>query len=69
MRSVWRDLNENDVDYIPRCSKCGTYKTDYYVGTEKHNNLKVHWFFTGIYCVSCIIDNLYDDTRNLKERP
>jgi hypothetical protein len=51
-RSVWRDLDRKNTQYVPRCSKCGGFKED----------LKEHWFFTGIYCVLCIRYTLYDDT-------
>ena len=51
MRSVWRPAS-SDV-YVPRCSKCGGYKED----------LKSHWFFTGMYCVDCIRYTLYDDVK------
>lgn len=52
MKTVWRDLDAEDLVYVPRCSRCGTFK----------DQLKVHWFFTGIYCVTCIRLTLYDDT-------
>lgn len=55
-RSVWRDVSDDTV-YVPRCSVCGKWKTA----------LKAHWFFTGVYCVGCIQDILYDDARTLSE--
>ena len=55
-RAVWRDAS-NDTMYVPRCSICGKWRRD----------LKTHWFFTGIYCVGCIQDILYDNCRTLEE--
>lgn len=53
--SVWIDVKEEDTDYIYRCSSCGGYKEE---------DLKRHWFFTGLYCVLCIRYKLYDDTKD-----
>lgn len=53
-RKVWVDAR--DI-FVKRCGFCGHYK-------EK---LKEHWFFKGVYCVSCIQDVLYDNARNLEE--
>lgn len=58
-RSVWRDANPDDCYYVPRCSNCGRFRSD----------LKEHWFFTGMYCVPCIQDRLYDNGRTIKELP
>ena len=55
MRTVWRDA---DLDtYVPRCGSCGKFK----------KLLKQHWFFSGIYCIECIQDILYDNARTLEE--
>lgn len=54
MRSVWRDVDTKEVIYVPRCSKCGRFK-----GT-----LKAHFFFTGLYCIDCIEENLYGGYRS-----
>ena len=54
-RSIWIDYRA-DV-YRDRCGFCGKFK-------EK---MKEHWFFSGVYCVSCIQDVLYDDARTLEE--
>lgn len=56
-RKVWRDVLAEDHDYVPRCSRCGYFKKKF----------KMHWFFTGIYCIACIQDVLYDDARTLEE--
>lgn len=56
MRSVWRDA-DSTTPYVPRCSICGKFK----------EVLKRHWFFTGLYCIGCIQDILYDDARTLEE--
>ena len=55
-RTVWRDLGK-DEEYVPRCSFCGKYK----------KLLKVHWFFTGVYCIACVQDVLYNNVRNIAE--
>ena len=57
MKTVWRDADFKgpEIDYVPRCSKCGSFKED----------MKVHWFFNGLYCVLCIKLRLYDDVRNI----
>lgn len=61
MSSVWRDFQARTSDYIGRCSKCGKYEP----ALKKQNiKLKVHWFFNGVYCESCIQDILYDNTRS-----
>lgn len=57
MRSIWRDAVIDDLPYVPRCSCCGKYK----------KKLKVHWFFTGLYCIACIQDVLYDNCRTVDE--
>ena len=57
-RTVWRDYDKvRDDVFVPRCGKCGKYRSD----------LKVHWFFRGPYCVGCIQDILYDNARNIGE--
>ncbi len=60
-RSVWRDFEARTDTYVGRCSKCGTWNKKGKV------QLKVHWFFNGVYCVSCIQDILYDDARTMEE--
>ena len=57
VRSVWRVLNSEDHDYVPRCSFCGYFKKE----------LRAHWFFTGLYCRSCIQEVLWNDVRTFKE--
>lgn len=58
MTAVWRTLEDkNDTVYVPRCSKCGTFKEP----------LHIHWFFTGLYCRNCIQYKLYDDTRTIED--
>ena len=56
-RSVWRDADLETCPYVARCSKCGRYK----------KVLKRHWFFTGMYCVQCVQEVLYDNARNFEE--
>jgi len=53
VHSVWRSVDKRLTAYVPRCSKCGGFKED----------LKEHWFYSGIYCVDCIRYTLYDDTK------
>ena len=48
-KTVWRDFKPRTDVYVPKCSFCGRYK-----GT-----LKIHWFFTGVYCIDCIEEGLY----------
>jgi len=56
--NVWRAYEkEGDGIYVPRCSKCGTFKEP----------LHVHWFFTGLYCRNCVQYKLYDDCRTLED--
>ena len=57
MSAVWIPLVEGV--YVPRCSKCGRFKSQ--------SKLYTHWFFTGVYCVSCIQDRLYNNVRTIKE--
>ena len=58
MKSVWRDAHEGDFAvFVERCSRCGRYP----------KVLKVHWFFRGLYCLRCIQDVLYDNSRNVSE--
>lgn len=56
-RTVWRIVDKDSHEYVPRCSNCGYFKKE----------LRMHWFFTGLYCVACINDVLYDNARNLEE--
>lgn len=53
MKTVWRNVPKDPAPYIRRCSRCGSYAEE----------LKEHWFFTGLYCVLCIRFTLYDDTK------
>jgi ribosomal protein L34E len=55
-RTVWHEYDKNG-EYVPRCSFCGRFKS----------KLHVHWFFTGVYCVSCVQDVLYDNARTIGE--
>ena len=55
--SVWRIMKKDEHGYVPRCSWCGKYVKE----------LRVHWFFTGLYCVTCIQDILYDNVRTIGE--
>lgn len=59
MSSVWRKLERgtNDTQYVFRCSKCGKFR----------KSLWKHWFFTGLYCIACIQDILYDNARKIEE--
>ena len=58
-KSVWRIFNSkrDGVMYVPRCSVCGTFKEE----------LRIHWFFTGMYCRDCIQYKLYDDMRTVED--
>lgn len=56
-RTVW--LIPNLDIFEPRCGRCGKYKDK--------EDLREHWFFNGIYCVTCIIDILYGNVRTLEE--
>ena len=55
-RPIWRDA---DPVYVRRCGRCGFYVPD--------GDLKEHWFFSGVYCVRCIQEVLYDDIRTVEE--
>lgn len=57
--TVWRlfDKKRDEVPYVERCSKCGTFKEP----------LWIHWFFTGMYCRNCIQYVLYCDYRTLED--
>lgn len=59
IRTVWRvfDKKKESTPYVPRCSKCGTFKED----------LHIHWFFTGMYCRACIQYVLYCDFRTIED--
>lgn len=50
-RSVWSIVRPDETDYVMRCSFCGKF------GQE----LRRHWFFTGLYCLNCIRIVLYGD--------
>ena len=57
-RTIWRDVEiTDDEGYVHRCSFCGKIK----------KKLKAHWFFTGLYCMNCILEVLWNDTRSWKE--
>ena len=56
MRSVWLEVPN---DYVERCGKCGKHR--------HIENLRMHWFFKGVYCLNCIIDVYYDDTKSMRE--
>jgi RimJ/RimL family protein N-acetyltransferase len=58
VKTVWI---KPDSQYLNRCSRCGKYR--------KEDELREHWFFRGVYCLTCILDVLYDNCRNLEERP
>ncbi len=55
-RNVWTMAEVDDI-YEPRCSFCGKYR----------RRLMFHWFFTGLYCINCIHEVLYDDARSLND--
>ena len=55
-RTVWRSAADEEI-YEPRCSYCGQWR----------RNLMKHWFFTGLYCIRCIHECLYNDVRNVDE--
>lgn len=57
IRKVWTDVVESDSWYVHRCSFCGKYK----------KRLKEHWFFSGVYCMNCIMDVLWDNCRSTEE--
>jgi hypothetical protein len=59
MNTVW--IKADCTYFEPRCGHCGKYR--------KEEELRHHWFFNGIYCVTCIVDILYDNCRSLEERP
>ena len=54
---VWRERLESDHGYVHRCSFCGKFK----------RVLLAHWFYTGLYCVACVNDVLYDNARKYQE--
>ena len=56
--SVWTKVKEGDTDYVQRCSHCGRYWKE----------LRKHWFYTGLYCVACIQDVLYDNAYTVDEK-
>ena len=56
-RKVWRVVYPAEHDYVHRCSVCGKFKSQ----------LRMHWFFTGLYCVACIQDILWDNCRTMEE--
>lgn len=58
--SVWAEPTDADLAlYVQRCSCCGRVKP--------RRELRVHWFFTGMYCITCVLVVLYDDARSEKE--
>lgn len=57
MRSVWTVVRDGDTPYVHRCSCCGKFWKE----------LRCHWFFTGLYCIACIQDVLYDNCRTVSE--
>lgn len=61
MRKIWTEFEARTSEYVGRCSFCGKYKN------KKNNNLYTHWFFNGVYCITCIHDVLYDNCRTIKE--
>lgn len=57
-QTIWCTVyNFDEVPYVPRCSYCGKYK----------RVLKTHWFFTGMYCIACVQDVLWDNARTFEE--
>ena len=54
---IWRVVDVEESIYVPRCSFCGKFR----------KKLLKHWFYTGIYCYSCVQDVLYDNARSVKE--
>lgn len=57
VRSIWTVVKKEEHEYVPRCSVCGYFKKE----------LRMHWFFTGIYCLACIQDILWDNSRTEEE--
>ena len=57
VRTVWRVVDLEETVYVARCSSCGYRKKE----------LREHWFFTGMYCLSCIVDILWDNCRTFEE--
>ena len=55
-RSIW--LRKSPY-YEDRCGRCGKYKDE--------EDLREHWFFSGVYCITCILCVLYDNCRSEKE--
>jgi hypothetical protein len=43
--------------FVPRCSYCGRYEDFFYR----------HWFFHGFYCIGCLQEVLFDNTRTIAE--
>ena len=56
-RSVWTVVGKDAHSFVPRCSVCGYFKKE----------LRMHWFFSGLYCRACIQDILYDNCRTIEE--
>ena len=56
-RTVWIIATLDNNEYVPRCSSCGKFK----------RILRMHWFFTGLYCYHCISDKLYAGYKQLEE--
>lgn len=57
MKEEWREVKLYELQYEPRCSSCGRYGQKYWE----------HFFFTGMYCRSCIQDNLYGNVWSIEE--
>lgn len=57
VRTVWKVVDRDAHCYVHRCSVCGYFKKE----------LRKHWFFTGLYCIGCIQEVLYDDCRTIEE--
>ena len=56
-RKVWYELGPDEHNYVHRCSVCGRFK----------KRLWKHWFFTGLYCIGCIHDLLWNNARTMEE--
>ena len=55
---VWYDVGRSNSDpYVPRCSRCGRFP----------ERLLKHWFFTGLYCYSCVQDKFYHNVFTVAE--
>ena len=55
---IWYEVGRNTCgEYVPRCSRCGRFPS----------RLLKHFFFTGVYCYSCVHDVLYKNVWTVKE--